>query len=251
MSTSCGNPENETDALMLRGGFMVREEAKEEWVPQKVVKANGHTNGAIRITRPLQDIGMKECAMWAWWHNLDVVGRERFPAANEFEDFIVGLERDYPSTVSTIARTCAKLAPKQGTGGICLFCERPAQYGLQDWKLRTSIRTFKEISSLRPTQAPEDIPTPSSLPSLAPFLCYYCNTTLTSRSSRGTASVQVSKDNPVPLPLWVTSSLVTSSALSTDHLPDQDSSHQREEIWSRKKMDDEQMKAAVADFLLE
>jgi hypothetical protein len=39
-------------------------------------------------------------------------------------DFIIGLERDYPSTVSTVARTCAKLAPKEGIGGICVLCER-------------------------------------------------------------------------------------------------------------------------------
>ena len=28
-------------------------------------------------------------------------------------DFIVGLERDYPSTVSTVARTAAKLKPSE------------------------------------------------------------------------------------------------------------------------------------------
>jgi cytoplasmic tRNA 2-thiolation protein 2 len=40
-------------------------------------------------------------------------------------DFIVGLERDYPSTVSAIARTCGKLAPKNDdTAGICTLCER-------------------------------------------------------------------------------------------------------------------------------
>ncbi|KAG6862558.1 hypothetical protein C0995_000106 [Termitomyces sp. Mi166 len=246
------------------GGFVVREEAKEEWVPQKSVtkiKANGHENDAIRIIRPLQDIAMKECGMWAWWHSLDVVGREKFPGGKQSigqltRDFIVGLERDYPSTVSTIARTCAKLAPKQGTGGICLLCGRPAQYGLQDWKSQTSIRSFKDASSLgshRPSHFPigTDVSTPSSLASLTPFLCYYCHTTLTSRSSRGTTAVSVSKDNPVPLPLWVTSSLTTSIPSSIDHITAQGSPYDREEIWSRKKMDAEQMKATVADFLLE
>ncbi|KAG6899299.1 hypothetical protein C0993_011461 [Termitomyces sp. T159_Od127] len=229
------------------GGFTVREEAKEDWVPQKMVKTNGHVNGAIRIIRPLQDIGMKECAMWAWWHNLDVVGRDRFPAGKQSigqltKDFIVGLERDYPSTVSTIARTCAKLAPKQSTGGTCLLCERPAQYGLQDWKLQTSIRTFKGISSLRPEDS-----TPSSI---TPFLCYYCHTTLTSRSSRGTVAVPVSKDGPVPLPLWVTSNWATSTTRSKD-VSAQDFLYENDEIWSQKKMDVNQMKATVADFLLE
>ncbi|KAF5382162.1 hypothetical protein D9615_004389 [Tricholomella constricta] len=104
------------------GGFVVREEAQEEWTPRlSVRKENGHENGAIRIIRPLRDIGMKECAMWAWWRGLVIVGREKFQGGKQSigpltKEFIVGLERDYPSTVSTIARTCAKLAPKKGTG---------------------------------------------------------------------------------------------------------------------------------------
>ncbi|KAH0585187.1 hypothetical protein H2248_008440 [Termitomyces sp. 'cryptogamus'] len=68
------------------GGFVVREEGKEEWVPPRSVtqmKTNGHENGNIRVVRPLQDIGMKECAMWAWWHGLNVVGREKFPGGKQ------------------------------------------------------------------------------------------------------------------------------------------------------------------------
>ena len=36
----------------------------------------------------------------------------------------MGLEKDYPSTVSTIARTCSKLAPKDDKGENCVLCER-------------------------------------------------------------------------------------------------------------------------------
>ncbi|KAG6817681.1 hypothetical protein H0H87_005440 [Tephrocybe sp. NHM501043] len=245
------------------GGFVVREEAKEEWVPKQTRKENGHENGAIRIIRPLQDIGMKECAMWAWWRGLDVVGREKFPGGKQSigpltKDFIVGLERDYPSTVSTIARTCAKLAPKNvGTGGICLLCERPAQYGLQDWKSRISIRSFKDASvgSYRPPHFPDQDstggPPHSASLSLTPFLCYSCHTTLTSRSSRGTTAVSTSKNTPIPLPLWVTSNLTTSGAIDGHSIPGQEPSVESEEIWRRQKMNAEQIKATVAEFLLE
>ena len=41
-------------------------------------------------------------------------------------DFIVGLEKDYPSTVSTVVRTCGKLAPKGEAAGKCVVCERYA-----------------------------------------------------------------------------------------------------------------------------
>jgi cytoplasmic tRNA 2-thiolation protein 2 len=52
----------------------VREEAQEEWQPAVHVGA-GRT---VRLNRPLRDIGMKECAVWAWWRGLAVVGKEGF-----------------------------------------------------------------------------------------------------------------------------------------------------------------------------
>ena len=41
-------------------------------------------------------------------------------------EFILGLEKDYPSTVSTITRTCAKLVPKDEAAGVCSLCQRYA-----------------------------------------------------------------------------------------------------------------------------
>lgn len=49
-------------------GFSVAEETKEEWSPDS---ANSIT---VRIVRPLRDVGMKECALWAWWCGLPIVG---------------------------------------------------------------------------------------------------------------------------------------------------------------------------------
>ena len=39
-------------------------------------------------------------------------------------DFVYGLERDYPSTVSTIARTCGKLTVKDLATSNCVLCSR-------------------------------------------------------------------------------------------------------------------------------
>jgi cytoplasmic tRNA 2-thiolation protein 2 len=49
-----------------------------------------------------------------------------FPSAfaNECENFIMHLERDYPATVSIIACTCTKVMPKEGSDGVCLLCEQ-------------------------------------------------------------------------------------------------------------------------------
>jgi cytoplasmic tRNA 2-thiolation protein 2 len=53
-------------------GFSVAEEAKEEWNPPKSSLENG--NITVRIVRPLRDVGIKECALWAWWCGLPIVG---------------------------------------------------------------------------------------------------------------------------------------------------------------------------------
>lgn len=34
--------------------------------------------GPIRMIRPLQDLSIKECAVWAWWSGLRVVGSEKW-----------------------------------------------------------------------------------------------------------------------------------------------------------------------------
>jgi cytoplasmic tRNA 2-thiolation protein 2 len=60
------------------GGFAVREEAEEEW------KSSTHTDtNSVRIIRPLKEVGMKECALWAWWADLKVVGQENVPGAKQ------------------------------------------------------------------------------------------------------------------------------------------------------------------------
>jgi cytoplasmic tRNA 2-thiolation protein 2 len=122
-------------------GFAVAEEAKEEWSPRP------EQGIKVRVVRPMKDIGMKECAIWDWWNGLRVVGgsinvRDRGKNAigaltrgmfiailSDWilifsVDFIFGLESDYPATVSTVARTCAKLTPKEGSNGVCIMCER-------------------------------------------------------------------------------------------------------------------------------
>jgi cytoplasmic tRNA 2-thiolation protein 2 len=46
----------------------VAEEAKEEWSP------SSEDGIKVRIVRPLRDVGMKECALWAWWCGLPIAG---------------------------------------------------------------------------------------------------------------------------------------------------------------------------------
>lgn len=65
------------------GGFHVREEAQEEWssdLSQTDTEqhAKNTKSRSVRIIRPLRDIGTKECAIWAWWMRLPIVGREKW-----------------------------------------------------------------------------------------------------------------------------------------------------------------------------
>jgi len=52
-------------------GFSVVEEAKEEWSPRS------ENDIIVRIVRPLRDVSMKECALWAWWCGLRIIGTSR------------------------------------------------------------------------------------------------------------------------------------------------------------------------------
>ncbi|KAJ3506638.1 hypothetical protein NLJ89_g6759 [Agrocybe chaxingu] len=243
-------------------GFSVVEEAKEEWHPRP------ERGMPVRVIRPLRGIGMKECAIWDWWCGLRVAGQTRqFNGSGKHtigaltRDFIFGLEADYPATVSTIARTCAKLSPKHGSDGNCVLCERPAQDGVQAWKSRISICSYSEASpavsgNTRPSHLTEEEisnltkPSVSSIPaasSLTPHLCYACHTLLTSRSSRGTSA-------PLPpgqaagnisLPVWVNATLAASRSPGDDEDLTLD-----EDVIQTIKMSRADMKSQISEFLL-
>ncbi|KAK0204901.1 hypothetical protein DFS33DRAFT_1323676 [Desarmillaria ectypa] len=226
-------------AISQGAGFTVREEAQEEWAPLNI---SPPTQKSVRVIRPLREVGMKECAIFCWWHNLNVIGKEKIPGGKQdiaslTKDFIVGLEKDYPSTVSTIARTCGKLAPKVGSTRACMLCEQPVQQGIRDWKSRTSIRT------LDVTQPTDDVVKNSRF--LSPYLCYACHTTLTSRSSRG--GVQTGTTS-VRLPVWTGQHLMDAQWDGANG----DSGHDRSnEVWKRRCVKEEEMKTVIGDFLLE
>jgi cytoplasmic tRNA 2-thiolation protein 2 len=128
------------------GGFVVPQAIQEEWIPPFVKSTPGAKswNGEVRLIRPLRDVNMKECNAWVWWHQLSLVGKQSIPISertignltkgrltvapvmslpDDSADFIIGLEKDYPSTVSTIAKTVGKLAPKGESGMRCVLCE--------------------------------------------------------------------------------------------------------------------------------
>ena len=59
------------------GGFHVKEEVQEEWTPD-LHQSHAEKGNSVRVIRPLRDISAKECAVWAWWWKLRIVGREQW-----------------------------------------------------------------------------------------------------------------------------------------------------------------------------
>ncbi|KAG8727968.1 hypothetical protein FRC12_022125, partial [Ceratobasidium sp. 428] len=233
------------DAVAHGAGFAIRQVAEETW-------------RGVRIVRPLREIADKEVAAGVWWRRVAVmpatvgvpeeVGITRLTKGKQppflcvgigakgvftdrgcgmESDFITGLDRNYPSTVHTIARTCDKVESKGGmTQTLCPLCERPVQPDIQAWKAQIAIRAFGP-GSTSSTTAADDAPRPppfGSLPSatgptsatpathpklstLTPSLCYACHTQLTSRG-RTVAPLSSVEAGAVTLPVWVGPNLV-------------------------------------------
>ncbi|KAG9094430.1 hypothetical protein FRC07_011304, partial [Ceratobasidium sp. 392] len=197
------------DAVANGAGFAIRQIADETW------------NG-IGVVRPLREIADKEVAAGIWWRRVAVMpATVGVPDENGItrltKDFIVGLDRNYPSTVHTIARTCDKLEPKGGmTDARCPLCERPVQPGVQAWKTQIAIRAFLDsalpsgsIPSATDPVPPTINPVPPAVdstqqhpesftPMLTPSLCYACHTQLTSRGRTVASPLST-----VTLPVWV------------------------------------------------
>ncbi|KAI0041922.1 hypothetical protein FA95DRAFT_1610631 [Auriscalpium vulgare] len=250
---------NLISSISQGGGFVVPQVTQEEWFPRTspAPTESATARRSVRVIRPLRDIGMKECAAWAWWNQLPIAGKQKVPVSRQTiddltKDFIVGLEKDFPSTVSTIAKTVAKLAPKGDAGDRCVMCELPTQRSAQEWKARIAIRSFT---------APDPSTTLSPATSLSPLLCYSCHTTLTSRSSRGAIPAQTGMPvagppSPlVPLPAWTVAHLAAPADTLEPHgCSPSDSTREGEqhgEVWEAKKLSVDDLRTLVGDFMLD
>jgi len=147
---------------------------------------------SVKIVKPLRDVTNKECAAWLHWGGLQVLQGgislyEIRGVTQLTKDFIVGLDRNFPSTVSTISRTCAKLTPRAGTSGYCAFCQRSIQSGVEEWKARISIRSRQG-------------PLPHTQHRVHP-LCYSCHTAFNSKGSKGSGNEV--QGTTAEFPVWV------------------------------------------------
>jgi len=163
------------------GGHSIHEEFQEEW-DSGILTTNENTD-AIRVVRPLRDVTMKECSLFAWWNSIHVVGRDRQTRATagipgltkgtewltQFRAFLTHLlcriyrrlgkrlpvdcfyYRSYLCQIAAqkyfarLLRTLSAVSvPLLLKGNRRLKVHRPIQEGLDVWKSRISIRSYSD-----------------------------------------------------------------------------------------------------------
>lgn len=124
---------------------------------------------------------------------------------------------------------------------------RPVQSGVQEWKARIAIRSFEDEENSR-----TDLLSP--VPSLAPFLCYVCHTTFTSRGARVPPALYQDDPTPshdlTPLPIWTTSSRPLHMH-SGRPAGNSDPESEEEAFTVTRKLQRSEMRDAMKEFLLD
>ncbi|KAG0281510.1 Cytoplasmic tRNA 2-thiolation protein 2 [Linnemannia exigua] len=108
-----------------------------------------------KVIRPLKDCLVKELDTFCGLNGLEMI--ERHQAQLDWtmktkaevksirrltDEFITGLDKEFPSTVATVCRTAAKLTPPEATyDQKCPLCLGPVQPGVQEWKSRITVTT--------------------------------------------------------------------------------------------------------------
>lgn len=129
----------------------------------------------VKVIRPLKDCLTKELDICCRLNNLEVI---EYHAANLehsmrtkaevksinrlTEEFITGLDKDFPSTVATVCRTAAKLTAPEAAlyRNRCPLCQGPVQSGVQEWKSRITVTT-PPPSANGTVSPPEPVATPT------------------------------------------------------------------------------------------
>ncbi|CAO3568427.1 unnamed protein product [Mortierella alpina] len=108
-----------------------------------------------KVIRPLKDCLVKELDTFCSLRQLELI--EKHEAQLDWtmrtkaeiksidrltQEFITGLDKEFPSTVATVCRTAAKLtAPGATYQDRCPLCHGPVQKDVQEWKNRITVTT--------------------------------------------------------------------------------------------------------------
>ncbi|KAG0099820.1 Cytoplasmic tRNA 2-thiolation protein 2 [Podila epicladia] len=110
----------------------------------------------VKVIRPLKDCLTKELEICCRLNNLELIEhhaanmehsmrtKAEVKSINRLtEEFITGLDKDFPSTVATVCRTAAKLTAPEAAlySNRCPLCQGPVQSGVHEWKNRITVTT--------------------------------------------------------------------------------------------------------------
>ncbi|KAJ2702954.1 Cytoplasmic tRNA 2-thiolation protein 2 [Coemansia sp. IMI 203386] len=150
----------------------------------------------LTVVRPMRDFVAKEIAflnLWAGFRSVVVptftTGAPAHASIDRLtEAFVVGLDRDFASTVPTVCRTVQKLEPRPEAlvASPCLVCGMPVDPNSQTWRSRLTVSDAPLHSSAsEPASIPADadISTSASSAAAPPLdistrLCYACQSVL-------------------------------------------------------------------------
>ena len=89
-------------------------------------------DGDVTVMRPMRDVSGKEVALYSHLHHLSTVTKGKTWGTGEnvlyslhklTEDFLVGLQQDFPATIPTIFKTGDKLCAEPNEAEGCLLCQ--------------------------------------------------------------------------------------------------------------------------------
>ncbi|KAF8308656.1 uncharacterized protein EI90DRAFT_3008851 [Cantharellus anzutake] len=157
-------------------GHVLRHEQTEQW-------------GDIHILRPIAGLTTKECAAWVHWNRIPLLhGIHGLNGDSSIQklsaDFLHDLERDFPSTLFTIVKTCNKVESLSIPLSPCIFCLRPRPAGMGTWRSHTAIRSRKQCIL---------VPEEGDL-----NLCPACQRAMLGLGQRGDVAIDW-----IPFPVWV------------------------------------------------
>ncbi|KAM0749681.1 hypothetical protein T439DRAFT_381255, partial [Meredithblackwellia eburnea MCA 4105] len=177
-------------------GWSLGEEVGAEWDAE---------DGRLLVVRPLssclqnevqlflETVGLKDVS---WGNKMETWELDRQAGDKDVkkkgierlaEDFVLGLQENFPSTVPTVAGTAGKLGMRTADAGarevadvMCPLCGLPAQSGASEWRNAVTVSTLEAPRTNFASSAPELDSTPTSgdldstsIP-LGSYLCYGC-----------------------------------------------------------------------------
>jgi cytoplasmic tRNA 2-thiolation protein 2 len=167
----------------------------------------------VCIMRPMKDMLSKEIGFYNHFTNIDKLVLSPFnfctmmPGKSSIdrltEEFIVAIEREFPSTVSTICRTILKLSPSADMDmtRTCAMCLMPFEANVGEWRKHITVTDVEDAEPQPKSDcgncsnqggccsSNEDKSNKASKVDMNKFLCYSCQVNLKDYSEASVAAL--------------------------------------------------------------